>query len=115
MLWVVDAGSAVPLHEQVAASVRRALVEGTLGAGERLPPARAVADAVAVDPNTVLRAYRTLRDEGVLEFRRGRGVRVAEGATPRAELNAAIRDLVALARRHGYPSTELVRMIEELA
>jgi DNA-binding transcriptional regulator YhcF (GntR family) len=70
---------------------------------------------LSVDRNTVLAAYRRLRDEGVLEFRRGRGVRVAAGAESRASVDQAARDLVALARSQGYGRAELIRLIEELA
>ena len=73
-----------------------------------------LADAIGVDRNTVLAAYRTLRDDGLLEFRRGRGARVAEAGLRRAELDAAGRELVQLARRHGYGRAELITMIEEL-
>ena len=115
MLWTIDAGSRAPLQEQIAACVRRGLMTGDLAAGDRLPPAQELADALGVDRNTVLAAFRQLRDDGVLEFRRGRGVRVADRAEVRAELQDAARDLVALSRRHGYSRAELLTMIEELA
>ena len=80
----IDHGSRVPLHEQVAAAVRRAIAEGEAGPGERLPPARDLAAVLGVNANTVFRALRTLRDEGLVEFRRGRGVSVT-GARPAAQ------------------------------
>ena len=79
----------------------------------RLPPARDLAAVLGVNTNTVLRALRQLRDEGLLEFRRGRGITVA--ATP--EHGAVVvqaRELVRLARRHGYRIDELVRIIESV-
>ena len=79
----IDHGSRVPLHEQVAAAVRRAIAEGEAGPGERLPPARDLAAVLGVNANTVFRALRTLREEGLVEFRRGRGVSVT-GAGPQA-------------------------------
>ncbi len=114
MLWTIDAGARAPLQEQIAACVRRGLVAGELTAGQRLPPAQELADALAVDRNTVLAAFRQLRDDGVLEFRRGRGVRVTEQAVVRAELQDAARQFVTLARRHGYSRAELLTMIEGL-
>ena len=72
MLWTVDPASRLPLQEQIAGCVRRAVAEGLLAVGEQLPPASELAEALAVDRNTVLAAYRRLRDDGVLEFRRGR-------------------------------------------
>jgi GntR family transcriptional regulator len=109
----IDRNESVELHEQVAAEIRRAIAEGEARPGERLPPARDLAAVLDVNRNTVLRALRELRDEGLLEFRRGRGVTVS--GTPRrgAVLNGA-RELLDLARRHGYRREELVELIERL-
>ena len=73
----VDKSSLTPLHDQVAAAIRRAIADGEARPGERLPPAKDLAAVMGVNTNTVLRALRTLRDEGLLEFRRGRGITVA--------------------------------------
>ena len=109
----VDREEPTELHEQVAAEIRRAIAEGEARPGERLPPARDLAAVLAVNTNTVLRALRQLRDEGLLDFRRGRGITVA--ATPDyGAVIAAARDLVLLARRHGYRRDELVSIIEAL-
>ena len=62
---------------QVAGEIRRAIAEGEAKPGERLPPAKDLAAVLGVNTNTVLRALRLLRDEGLLEFRRGRGISVA--------------------------------------
>jgi GntR family transcriptional regulator len=115
MFWSLDPDSQVPLHAQIAGSVRRAIAAGELSEGDRLAPAAELAEALAVDRNTVLAAYRNLRDEGVLEFRRGRGVRVAVGAVAPADLGQAIRSLLDVAERHGYQRKELIRLIEETA
>src|SRR5215831_19135586 len=61
----VDLSSPVPLHEQVAAAIRRAIADGEVGPGDRLPPARDLAAVLGVNANTVFRALRALRDEGV--------------------------------------------------
>src|SRR5262245_7140509 len=76
----IDRAEPVDLHEQVAGESRRAIAEGEAKPGERLPPARDLAAVLEVNRNTVLRALRQLRDEGLLEFRRGHGITVA--ATP---------------------------------
>jgi GntR family transcriptional regulator len=103
----------VDLHEQVAGEIRRAIAEGEAKPGERLPPARDLAAVLGVNTNTVLRALRTLRDEGLLEFRRGRGITVA-GTPDRGAVVAQARDLVRLARTHGYRLDELVRIIQSV-
>jgi GntR family transcriptional regulator len=66
-----------PLHEQVAAALRQAVAEGEALPGERLPPAKDFATVLGVNTNTVLRAFHQLRDEGILEFQRGRGITIA--------------------------------------
>jgi GntR family transcriptional regulator len=99
------------LHEQVAAEIRRAIVDGEVGPGERLPPARDLAAVLGVNRNTVLRALRILRDEELLEFRRGRGITVV-GSPERGALVARVKELVHFARQQGYGRDELVDLIE---
>ncbi len=110
----IDASSLVPLHEQVAAAVRRAIAEGEALPGERLPPARDLAAVLDVNANTVFRALRTLRDEGLLEFRRGRGVTVSGAAPGRSVVIGKARELVALARHYGYGNDELDAIIRQV-
>jgi GntR family transcriptional regulator len=109
----VDRAAALPLHDQVAAQIRRAIADGEARAGERLPPARDLAAVLGVNTNTVLRALRILRDEGLLDFRRGRGVTVAGSPAQGAVLSRA-RELLAFARQHGYQRDELAAMIRTL-
>jgi DNA-binding transcriptional regulator YhcF (GntR family) len=109
----VDRDEPTDLHEQVAGEIRRAIAEGEAKPGERLPPARDLAAELGVNRNTVLRALRQLRDEGLLEFRRGRGVTVA--ATPdHGAVVVQARELVRLARKHGYRKDELIKIIENV-
>jgi GntR family transcriptional regulator len=109
----VDRTESVAVFEQVASELRRAILDGEAKPGERLPPAKDLAAELGVNTNTVLRALRLLRDEGLLEFRRGRGVSVT-GTPERAAVLAKARELVTLARHNGYRRDELVRMIETL-
>jgi GntR family transcriptional regulator len=111
----IDQSSPVPLHEQVAAAIRRAIAEGEIGAGERLPPARDLAAVLGVNANTVFRGLRTLRDEGIVEFRRGRGVTVSGIGPERSAVVAKARELVTLARRYGYRSEELAEIIAQVS
>jgi DNA-binding transcriptional regulator YhcF (GntR family) len=109
----VDRAEPTDLHEQVAGEIRRAIADGEAKPDERLPPARDFAAVLGVNRNTVLRALRQLRDEGLLEFRRGRGITVA--ATPdHGAVVAQARELVRLARKHGYRRDELIRIIESV-
>ncbi len=89
MLAALDRSDPSPLHDQVAAQIRRAIAEGDAAPGQRLPPAKDLAAVMGVNSNTVLRALRALRDEGLLEFRRGLGIRVAGTAERGAVLARA--------------------------
>jgi len=109
----IDREDAVALHEQVAAEIRRAIADGEAKPGERLPPARDLAAVIGVNRNTVLRALRELRDEGLLEFRRGRGITVA-GTPEKGAVVTRAKELVRFARRHGYEPSELARIIEDV-
>jgi GntR family transcriptional regulator len=110
----LDHQNPLPLYEQTAAEIRRAIADGEAKPGERLPPARDLAAVLGVNTNTVLRALRELRDEGLLEFRRGRGITVAATPEQGAVIDQA-RNLVRLARRNGYRIDELVKVIESFA
>ncbi len=101
MLLRIDPTSAVPLFEQLAASVRADASRGTLRAGDRLPAARDVAGSLDVNVHTVLRAYQALRDEGLVDLRRGRGAVVTDRVSNYSELGEAIPRLVATARQLG--------------
>jgi len=109
----IDRDRPTNLHEQVAAELRRAIAEGEARPGERLPPARDLAAVLGVNTNTVLRALRVLRDEGLLDFRRGRGITVA-GTPERGAVTERARELVRFARDQGYRVDELVKIIESV-
>ncbi|HEY2076410.1 MAG TPA: GntR family transcriptional regulator [Streptosporangiaceae bacterium] len=111
----IDHASSVPLHEQVAAAIRRAIAEGEAVAGERLPPAKDLAAVLGVNANTVFRGLRTLRDEGLVEFRRGRGVTVSGIAPQRSALIEKARELVELARHCGYRPEELAEIVAQVS
>ena len=110
----VKRGGSLDLHEQVAAEIRRAITDGEAKPGERLPPARDLAAVLGVNTNTVLRALRQLRDEGLLEFRRGRGITVSGTPQQGAVLQRA-QDLVHFAQTHGYQVDELIAIIRGVA
>jgi GntR family transcriptional regulator len=109
----VDRSEAIPLHDQVAAEIRRAIAEGEAGPGDRLPLAKDLAAVLGVNKNTVLRALHILRDEGLLDFSRGRGVSVA-GTPERGAVLSKVRELIDFARTQGYQRNEVIAMIETL-
>jgi GntR family transcriptional regulator len=109
----VDRSEALALHDQVAAELRRAIAAGEAAPGERLPPAKDLAAVLGVNANTVLRALRLLRDEGLLEFRRGRGVTVA-GSPERGAVMERAKQLLEFARFNGYRKEDVMEMLGEL-
>jgi len=114
VLLRVDRSDPTLLHDQVAGDIRRAIADGEAKPGEKLPPARDLAAVLGVNTNTVLRALRMLRDEGILEFQRGRGITVAGGARQKSVVRTKALELVRVARRNGYRREELIRLIEQL-
>jgi GntR family transcriptional regulator len=109
----VDRDDPALLHDQVAAQIRRAIADGEAKPGERLPPARHLAAVMHVNSNTVLRALRLLRDEGLLELRPGHGIRVSGTPQRGALLDKAI-ELVRLSRESGYDRAELLEIVREV-
>lgn len=113
MLIRIDPESTRPLFEQIAASVRGDVLAGRLRPGDRLPAAREVAEGVEVNVHTVLRAYQELRDEGLIDLRRGRGAVVSASAAPLAELAGDVADLVRRAASLGISPTTLASLVKE--
>jgi len=109
----IDRSEALPLHDQVAAEIRRAIAEGEAGPGDRLPLAKDLAAVLGVNKNTVFRALHILRDEGLLDFTRGRGVTVA-GTPEKSAVLSKVRELIDFARTQGYQREEIINMIEAI-
>ncbi|MDA8309744.1 MAG: GntR family transcriptional regulator [Actinomycetota bacterium] len=110
-LAAVNRNDPTLLHDQVAAEIRRAIADGEARPGERIPQAKDLAAVLGVNTNTVLRALRILRDEGLLEMGRGRAIRVA-GTPERTAVVEKVRELIELGRRYGYRRDELVGLLE---
>ncbi len=113
MLIRIDPASEEPIFAQVAASVRTDAATGRLRPGDRLPSARDVADALGVNLHTVLRAYQDLRDEGLVDMRRGRGAVVTDAAAPLAQLHDDISALARRARALGLSPDTLASLVKE--
>lgn len=74
----INTGSSVPIYKQITEQVRLAVATGKLAVADQLPSVRALAESLAVNPNTVARAYTDLAREGLIETQPGRGVFVIE-------------------------------------
>ncbi|MER6381721.1 GntR family transcriptional regulator [Streptomyces sp. NPDC001118] len=100
----IDRHSGVATYVQIVQQTKQALRLGLLCPGDKLPTAREVVEATAINPNTVLKAYRELEREGLVEARRGLGtfVRRALGTTPvDSPLRAELEEWAARARSAG--------------
>jgi DNA-binding transcriptional regulator YhcF (GntR family) len=106
----LDREAPLALHLQVASEIRRAIADGEAKPGDRLSPAVDFANVLGVNKNTVLRALHTLREEGILDFTRGRGVRVV-GTPERSAVVARVAELVRFAGGFGYQPDDVVEMI----
>jgi len=107
----VNRNEATALHVQVVGEIRRAIAEGEILQGERLPPVVDLATVLGVNKNTVIRALHQLRDEGLLDFTRGRGARVV-GTPQRGAVMTRIDELLVFARTQGYRREEIVALIQ---
>lgn len=100
---------------QVAASLRSEVAAGRLRPGDRLPPARDLAQSLDVNLHTVLHAYQDLRDEGLIDMRRGRGATVAAAGGALLGLSDDVAALVAKARSLGIDADTLTSLVKEAA
>lgn len=97
-MWTpVDPRAAEPVFEQIAFRAKEAIAQGLLRAGERLPSVRELAKELAVNPNTVARAYGALESDGVIVRRQGQGCFVSErpGGVAAAERRRRLAGLIA--------------------
>ncbi len=121
MLIRIEASSGIPITRQIVDQVRARCASGALQTGDRLPSVRELARQLAVNQNTILRAYERLTAEGILELRHGEGTFVADFATGRRlkkERTALEEDAERLARRAAdlrISPEELHALIDEAA
>jgi DNA-binding transcriptional regulator YhcF (GntR family) len=115
MLFEIDTHSPVPIYSQIAACVRRAVASGELTPGSKLPSSRDLALELEVNMHTIQHAYGRLRDEGLLDLRRGRGAIVAAESVARpARLTAMIRELQAEAAAEGMTEAGLTTLMDKM-
>ncbi len=109
----IDRRSGVATYVQIVQQTKQAIRLGMLAPGDKLPTAREVVESTAVNPNTVLKAYRELEREGLVEARRGLGtfVRRSLGAAPAdSPLRAELEDWAARARESGLEREDVAAL-----
>lgn len=114
MLFRIDPTADEPLFQQLARQVRAAVIRGELSRGDRLPAARDLARSLEVNMHTVLHAYQDLRDEGLIELRRGRGALVADrGAHDFTPLREALDALATAVGDLGLSTDTALGLVRE--
>jgi GntR family transcriptional regulator len=112
----LSARSNVPPYVQLVEQVRQALLNGTLRPGDRLPTVKDVVSSLAINPNTVLKAYRDLERGGLVEGRQGVGtfvLRRPDGPSPteQAALRRSLATWIARAQQAGLADDDIESMV----
>jgi DNA-binding transcriptional regulator YhcF (GntR family) len=116
----LDAHSGVPVYRQIIDQVTGGMASGLLAAGDQLPTVRQVAVDLAINPNTVVRAYRELEIRGVLETQQGTGTFISEKKMKLSEverqrqLNQLVSEFVGRAGAGGFTVQDLLQQLHDL-
>lgn len=111
----------MPIYVQVKEQIQHLIETGALVPGDQLPSVRGLAETLVMNPNTVIKVYRELEMEGVLEIRHGLGAFVArrDGASPKEDMRGAqqiVHEAIEMLRSHGLEEGQIRRLVEaELA
>jgi GntR family transcriptional regulator len=94
MIFRVNSSSGTPIYLQLMEQVKHAIETGALRAGEQLPSLRQLAVELVINPNTVVRAYRELEHEGIVEIRHGSGAFVSQAVAGRTQISRKARSVM---------------------
>ncbi len=120
MFFSIDANNGVAIYDQIVRQVKFAIAEESLRPGQLLPSVRALSVQLALNPNTVARAYQQLQSDGVLELLRGRGVVVCQGAAKvckevrRTLISDRLQSVLTEALHGGLTATEIEELVRKL-
>jgi len=120
MLPLLNPASGTPLYLQLIEYVKHAIETGVIRAGEQLPSVRQLAEDLLINPNTVVRAYRELEHEGIIELKHGSGAFIRESIVPRERLmkkaNGVVKSALDSLESLNLSEDEIRRLLEnELA
>ena len=119
MFFSIDASNGVPIYEQVVRQVKFAIAEEALQPGQLLPSIRALSVDLALNPNTIARAFQQLQSEGILESVRGRGLAVCQGMAERCKqvrrelISERLRSALDEALRSGMDAQEIQAIVKQ--
>ncbi|MDZ4683700.1 MAG: GntR family transcriptional regulator [Planctomycetaceae bacterium] len=120
MLMRIDASNGLPIYDQIVRQVKFAVAHGAFRPGDLVPSVREMALQVAVNPNTVARAYRDLQVDGVLEPLRGEGLRITKDALKQCQadrkrlLRDRLRGAIVECRRGGLDTDDIRKLIDDV-
>ena len=119
MQILIDHKSGVPFYRQIIEQVKFAIARGDLGAGDRLPTVRQLAVDLSINPNTVIRAYREMEIEGMLDTQQGSGTFVShrrpdvDRLERRRMLDQILTDMLARASSYGLTLDEVLEGLRQ--
>ncbi len=120
MFFQINPHNGVPIYEQISRQVKFAIAAKSLRPGERVPSVRELASHIAVNPNTVSKAYRDLVGEGILESLRGEGLEVTAKAPPHCQSERArlvserFSQVIQEAQQSGLTNREIKQIVHQL-
>jgi GntR family transcriptional regulator len=118
MFFQIDPHNGLAIYDQIVRQVKFAVASGVLRSGEMVPSVRELARELAINPNTIARAYRQLQDDRVLEPVRGTGLEIATGAAQRCRqerlslIRARVRQVLVEARQSGLDADEVQKLVD---
>ena len=120
MIIRIEASNGLAIFDQIARQIKFSVAHGALRAGDMIPSVRELAQRLAVNPNTVARAYRDLQVDGVVEPLRGEGLRIARAAPERCRkerqklLKERLKSAILECRHGGLEPPEIRELIREV-
>ncbi len=118
-MFHIDQRSSTPIYQQLIQCVKEALLRGSLRFGDKMPSVRELAGQLAINPNTIQKAYQELERQGIIESLRGRGTFVCQhieahaDLARQAEVNDALRKVLIEAHYLGLGAEQIMAMVKE--
>jgi GntR family transcriptional regulator len=119
MFFHIDPHNGLPIYDQIVRQIKFAVAGGVLKSSEMIPSVRELARELAINPNTIARAYRQLQDDGVLNGVRGTGLEVATGAATRCRderiklIRARLRQVLTEAKQSHLEAEQVRDLVEK--
>ncbi|MEM7317295.1 MAG: GntR family transcriptional regulator [Planctomycetota bacterium] len=118
-MFRIDASNGLAIYDQIVRQVKFSIAEGVWRSGDLVPSVRELSKQLAINPNTVARAYRKLQDDEVLESVRGTGLQVTAGAAKRCRatrrqlIKERISSVISEAAASGLSADEIEELVEK--